>query len=157
MSSRISQGQLERAVGGPAELVKFVDKQGAGDIQDSTCQAYLSDVMEEANAEVDGYVSLAVDLASPELRTAPLLVRYELDIAVYLLWYKSTGGHAIPEKVDASYRRAIEELEKIGRREKGLGLPSRQTTSQPVQQVTKDDDESYFSESSPRARFNGWS
>jgi hypothetical protein len=148
---------VERAVGGADKLLQLIDKNKTGLLSDPTCQSYLADVMDEANGEVNGYVGMAADLSDPALQTAPLLIRYELTITVYLLWLKSTGGIAIPEKVELARANAMDELEKIGARRKGIGLPLRPTAAQPITQVTKKDTESYFSPSSPRKRFDGWS
>lgn len=157
MPPRVSQEQLERAVGGAAQLLQLVDRNRIGDLSHTTCQALIVEVLDEGHAEVNGYISLAVDLNDEALQTAPLLVRYELAVDVYLIWLKGSGGIAIPEHVQAEYDRVLGELQKIAERRKGLGLTVRPTAGQPVQQVTKDSTEDWFNASGPRRRFDGWS
>jgi hypothetical protein len=157
VAARVTQAQLERAVGGADRLLQLVDKTRTGSLSSSACQDFIDDVLDEGNGEVNGYIGLAVDLSDSTLDTAPMLIRYELAIDAYLVWVKSAGGMAVPEHINAEYERVIVELQKIARREKGVGLATRPTTSQQVQQVTKTDEETYFSEFGPRRRFDGWS
>lgn len=148
---------LERAVGGADKLLQLVDKDETGDLSSQACQDIISDVLDEGNGDVNGYVGLAVDLTDPSLQTAPKLIRLELAVDIWLLWFKSTGGVAIPDGVQASYDKAIADLGLIRDRKMGIGLAARPSASQDVTQVAKTDDEPYFSTSSPRRRFDGWS
>lgn len=157
MAVRVAQAQLERAVGGSAKLLQLIDRTDTGDLASVDCQAYLTDILAEGNGEVNGYVGLAVDLTDVNLLTAPELIRMELDVDVYLCWLRGTGGVTIPEQVQAAYERTIKQLELIRDRKRGVGLDTRPAASQDVTQVTKDDTEAYFSDSSPRKRFDGWS
>lgn len=144
-------------MGGAARLLQLIDRDSTDDLASTTCQDFLDDVTAEGFAEVNSYISPAVDLGDPALQTAPLLVRYELALDVYLVWQRGTSAMAMPEEVRAQREDAIRELEKIGERRKGLGLVVKPTASQPITQLTKTDDEPYFSPAGPRRRFDGWS
>jgi hypothetical protein len=157
MPPRVSQGQLERAVGGANNLLQLVDKDGGGDLQAPACQEFIEEVLDEGNGDVNGYIGLAVDLSDPALQTAPKLVRLELAVDAYLLWFKSTGGVAMPDQVQANYDKALGDLGLIRDRKMGIGLAVRPSAAQDVTQVTKADTEPYFSPNSPRRRFDGWS
>lgn len=157
MAARVSQAQLERAVGGADKLLQLVDKDETGDLSAQSCQDFIDEMLDEGNGDVNAFIGLAVDLNDPALQTAPKLVRLEVAVDVYLLWFKSTGGVAIPDAVQASYDKAIGDLGLIRDRKMGIGLAARPTGSQDVTQVTKTDDEPYFSTASPRRRFDGWS
>lgn len=157
MAARVSQAQLERAVGGADKLLQLVDHDRTGDLASDSCQAFITEVMDEGNGDVNGYVGLAVDLSDPALQTAPKLVRLELAVDVYLLWLKGTGRIAMPDQVKADYDKAVNDMGLIRDRKLGLGLAMRPAGAQQVQQVTKADAEDYFSRNSPRRRFDGWS
>jgi hypothetical protein len=157
MAVRVTQAQLERAVGGAKKLLQLVDKDDTGDLSHATCQAFIAEILAEGNGDVNGYISPAVDVSDTSLDTAPMLVRYEVAIDAYLAWLKGTGGIGIPEKIEAEYEHAVEQLEKIGNRRKGIGLLTRPNSGQPVQQVTKSDVDEWFSPLGPRRRFDGWS
>lgn len=157
MPPRVSQIQLERAVGGAQKLLQAIDTSHTNSLASAECQALITEVLDEANGDVNGYIGLVVDLGDPSLQTAPQLVRYELAIAAELAWLKGTGGHAMPENIRTDAQRARDNLELIRDRKKGIGLTTRPTTAQPVQQVTTSDTKPYFSPNSPRKRFDGWS
>jgi hypothetical protein len=157
MPPRVSQAQLERAVGGADKLLQLIDKTRTDTLSSVACQDFIEEVLDEANGDVNGFVGLAVDLSDPALQTAPQLVRYELALAVELAWLKGTGAQATPEKVTAEAERARGQLQLIADRKKGIGLATRPAAAQQVQQVIKTNQEPYFSTSSPRKRFDGWS
>lgn len=157
MEPRVNQAQLERGVGGADRLLQLADRNRTGGITGTVAVAFIASVLEDANAEVNSLIGLAVDVNDPAVQTAPLLVRYELAIAVYLAWMRGAGGLAVPQPVRDEYERVLGELGKIAERKKGLGLPVRAATSQQVQQVVKRDTEPYYSPRSPRKRFDGWS
>jgi Protein of unknown function (DUF1320) len=158
VTPRVVQAQLERAVGGADQLKMLVDKNGTGNLSDATCQAFIAEVLSEGNGDVNGYVELAADITDPGVQAAPMLVRYELAVDVYLLWHKSTGGIAIPDKVQAEYDRVLGELEKIGARKKGIGVAPRPAAGQVVVEVTKDQSsDDWVNPLSPRRWFDGFS
>lgn len=156
---RVTQGMLERGLGGADALLQLADRRRTGNINDPTCQSFIQEILDDGNAEVDGYVALAADISDPQLQTAPLLVRYELAVDCYLAWLRGAKGLAIPQKVTDEYERAMTELQKIAERKKGIGLRggARASASQQVQQVVKKDSEPFFSPRGPRRRFDGWS
>jgi len=158
MPARVNQAQLERAVGGADKLLQLVDKAKTKNLASMECQEFIAEVLDEGNGEVDGYIGLAVDLGDPALQTAPMLVRYELAVDVYLTWMKGSGlVGGIPDQVQAEYDRVVGELQKIAERRKGIGLAVKPTASQQVQQITKTDTEDWFNAKGPRRRFDGWS
>lgn len=157
MAVRVVQAQLERACGGAAKLLQLIDFDQTGDLGSNSCQAFITEVLSEGNGDVNAYVGLAVDLNDATLDTAPMLVRLELAVDVYLTWLKGTGGIAIPDRIQAEYDKAVGDLGMIRDRKMGIGLAARPSAAQDVAQVTKTDDEPYFSTSSPRRRFDGWS
>jgi len=155
--ARVSQAQLERALGGQPNLMGLVDKLRTGNPADVSVVTAVQEILDEGFAEVNSYICMAVDLADPALQTAPLLIRYELAYDVYLTWHKHTGGAAVPELIRAEYDKVVIELEKIGGRRKGVGLAVKPASGQVVSQVSKRDTEPYFDPRSPRRRFDGWS
>ncbi len=157
MGARVVQAQLERAVGGADKLLELVDKKNSGTLGSADCQAFINEVLDEGNGDVNGYIGMVVDLASPVLQTAPTLIRYELAIDAYLVWMKSTGGLGMPPEIRSEYERVTGELEKIGSRKKGIGLLIRPASGQPIQQVEDDPQRDYFSPVGPRRRYDGWS
>ena len=70
---------------------------------------------------------------------------------------RGAGGLAVPQPVRDEYERVLGELQKVADRKKGLGIATRPSTSQQIQQVVKRDSEPYYSPRSPRRRFDGWS
>lgn len=158
MPPRINQGQLERAVGGADKLLQLADRRRTGNINDPVAQAFICEVMSDANNEVNGYISLAVDMADPRLQTAPMLLRYEKAIAARIAYRRGTGGLAMPPEIAAEADDAMDELQKIADRKKGLALRGGVgSSSQPIQQVPDDPTRPFFSRRGPRRRFDGWS
>lgn len=155
--ARITQANLERAVGGADKLLMLADRDSTGDINSAGCQTWIQEVMDDASAEVDSYIGPTVDLNDPNLATAPILLRYEMGIAAGLAWMRGANNMAMPEVVRNEYDRVIGELQKINERKKGLGLATRPASSQLVQQVPDKECTPYFSHGSPRKRFDGWS
>ena len=159
MPPRVTQAQLERACGGADKLLQLADRQKTGDINSAGAQAFIAEILDDGFAEVNSYIALAVDTADVKLQTAPLLIRYELAFDCYLAWQRGAGGLAVPQKVLDEYERAMGELQKIAKREKGIGLAlgAQAGASQDVKQVTTPDTQPYFSRRGPRRRFDGWS
>src|SRR5579885_1974407 len=100
--ARVSQSQLSRAVGGDQNLLALVDKQGTNDLSSQPCQQYIQDILAEGYSEVNSYAYLAADAGDASLETAPLLVRYEMQIDAYLVWLRGAdGGLAMPPSIEA--------------------------------------------------------
>jgi hypothetical protein len=154
--ARLSQAQLERAVGGAAVLVELLDFDGDG-VADS---GLVSEILDEVDSEANSYIGLAIDLSDTTIDTAPALLRKEQDCAVYLCWLRGTQAHVIPEAAKLAREDAIRWYGDVRDRRAGLGLASRPTTSQQVQQVLADEGDPYYAEPSgyetPRRRFDGW-
>lgn len=153
MATRVNQQQLERALGGASVLVGLSDKAGTGVADPS----FVSDVLNDAEGDANSMIALAVDLTDPALATSSLLVRHQLAIAVYLAWFRGSGGQAIPSEVTDNLKEAERVLTLVGERRRSLGLPVKPVGGQIVQQVTKKDTEDWFNLTGPRKRFDGWS
>ena len=150
---RVTQAMLERGLGGPARLVQLSDKTGSG-IADST---FVSEVLAAGEEEANSMIAMAVDLADPGLATSSLLLRHQLALTVYIVYFRGTGGLGVPPEVKADRDEAERVLTLVGERKRSLGLVTRPTTSQQVEQVITPSTTPYFSPFSPRQRFNGWS
>ena len=150
---RVTQAMLERAVGGQAALIQLTDKRHTGAVD----VTLVTDVLADAEAEINEMISPVVDLMDPVLATAPGIIRRQTSVAVYLVWTRGTGAQAVPAPVVSEYERVQSWGDRVAQRKRGLGLPVRPTASQQVTQVVKADTEAYYSQSSPRQRFNGWS
>jgi hypothetical protein len=151
--TRVTQGMLERALGGAHILVQLSDKAGTG-IANTT---FVYEVLAAAEDEANSLIMPAVDVSDPALAKSSLLIRHQTAIAVYLAWLRGAGGQAMPPEVRAAQEEAERVLMLVGERKRGLGLPRRPQASQVVDQVTKEDTEEYFSPKGPRRRFDGWS
>ena len=150
--ARLSQAQLERAVGGAAVLKQLLDKDGDG----TADSALITQILDEADGEANSYISLAVDLADTTIDTAPHLLRRELDVAVYLSWLRGTMAQAMPEEVKLAYENAIRWFEAVRDRRAAIGLTTRPTSAQKIDQVLKEDTDDWFVTQGPRKRFDGW-
>jgi hypothetical protein len=157
MPPRVTQGMLERGVGGAPQLLTLADRDRKGGLGDPTAQAFIRDVLNDANGEVDSYALLAADSGDVSLQGIPILIRYELAVATYLAWLRGAGGMAIPKPTVDEYDRAMTELQKLADRKKGFGTKARPTAAQDVKQVTKSCNEPWFARRGPRRRFDGFS
>lgn len=150
--SRITQAMLERAIGGASVLVQLLDKDGDG-VADSTL---VSEVLDDAEGEVNSAIRLAVDLSDATLETDSFLLRIQRSVAVFLAYQRGAGTHAMPRQAQADYDWAGQQLDRIARRERGLGATTQATASQEIEQVTKTDTDDWFNVDGPRRRFDGW-
>lgn len=151
--ARVTQAMLERAVGGAARLVQLLDKDNDG-VADS---ALVADCLDGSQGEVNSAIALAVDLSDTTIDTAPVVLRHQTAIAAFLAWQRGAGGQAMPDEIRVGRDEAMEWLDRVAQRKRGIGIATRPTASQPVQQVTKADTEAWFSTVGPRRRFDGWS
>ncbi len=144
---------LGRAVGGDDILVQLLDRDGDG-VADSPI---VDEILDEIDGEANSYIFLAIDSSDRSVDSAPALLRKELDCGVYLCWLRGTQAQAMPEAVRVAREDAIRWYGDVRDRRAGLGMATRPTTSQQVQQVTKTADEDWFNSAGPRRRFDGWS
>ncbi len=148
---RLTQSQLEYALGGADVLVELTDRTGSG-VADTT---FVNQVLTDADGEVNGFIALAVSLADPAVDTAPEVLRLTKPLAVYLTWLRGTRAQAMPPEVRQARDDARADLELISQRRRGLGMLPRATSSQPVQQAVLEPDEPWVSATSPRQRLKG--
>jgi phage gp36-like protein len=151
--ARLSQSDLEHAVGGAARLVQLLDPGKTG-VADPTL---VNEVLAETDSEVDSMIGTVVNLADPSVATAPPLLRRSRAIASYIAHYKGTDGQGVPSETRRAYDDALGWLDKVANRRASLGAAARPATSQMVQQVVKTTNDPFSSTKSPRRAFDGWS
>src|SRR5260221_7960101 len=96
---RVTQAMYERAAGGADKLLQLVDRDGTRTLSSTSCQAFIAEVTSEASDEVNSYISTALDLSDPALATAPLLIRYETTLGMYLFWQRGSSALAMPQEI----------------------------------------------------------
>lgn len=153
MSTRLTQALLEQAVGGAAALVQLLDKDGDG-VADA---ALVTAICEESDGEINAYISPAVNVSSPQVATAPFLLRLGMDVGCYLAWLRGGHAQAMPAEVKVAYERAGQKCQDIRDRKMGIGTATQPASSSPIQQVEIPAAEDYFRSTGPRRRFDGWS
>lgn len=151
--ARVTQAMLERAIGGAAVLVQLLDKDGDG-VADSSL---VSEVLDDAEGEVNSAIRIAVDLTDATLATDSFLLRIQRSVAVFLAYQRGAGTLAMPRQAQVDYDWAGQQLDRIARRERGLGATTQATASQEIEQVTKTDTDAWFNEDGPRRAFDGFS
>lgn len=149
--SRLTQADLERALGGAQVLVELLDFDGDG-VADATS---VSEILVEADEEANSYIGETVNVSDATVATAPLLLMREKACAVYLVWLRGTRSQAMPDAVRQARLDAIEWYKDVRDRRAGLGTTTKPATAQFVEQVTLQPSDTLVSQSSPRQRFRG--
>ncbi|MDR2221015.1 MAG: DUF1320 family protein [Methylobacillus sp.] len=96
---------------GESEVVQLTDRSNIGVID----QAVLARALQDADAEIDGYIGSVVRL--PLTRVPRILVGYACDIARYRLYADDAT-----EQVQQRYDRAIKFLTMVGQGKLSLGV-----------------------------------
>ncbi len=108
--ARATPTDLTYALGDSETVIQLLDKD-----QDNVADAgYVSWLLENACAEIDGRIRRHVP---PESLTTPYpvnLVMHEAAIAAYLAYRFSTSGRAMPDGVDRGYKDAIAWADSVG-------------------------------------------
>jgi phage gp36-like protein len=133
---RLTQADLERAVGGADALVQLLDfdDDGAADT------AMVSDILEEIDAEANSYIQIRIDLSSPQLVDAPLLLMKERACGAYLCWLRGTRAQAMPDMVRQAREDAIRWYEDVGAGRATIGTVSKPASDLQVTQVERSTD-----------------
>lgn len=133
MASRLTQADLERAVGGAQVLAELLDYDGDG----ATDPESVNDILAEVDAEANSYIQIRVDIGSPGLATAPLLLMREKACAAYLCWLRGARGQAMPDAVRQAREDAIRWYEDIGQGRATLGTVTKPASDLQVTQVER--------------------
>jgi hypothetical protein len=133
-----TQAQLEIAVGGAADLLKLADKSGTGSLSSASCQAFIAEVQAAAAGEMYSILQVAFDPADSTFPAADFVKQNALTIGVYWAWHKSTGGLAVPEKVETAKDKAIATLEKAKDGFRSLGTADDPTSNAGAENVDLD-------------------
>ena len=133
---RLTQSDLERSVGGAAALVGLLDTDGDGVVDADM----VNDILEEVDAEANSYIQLRIDLSSPQITTAPLLLMRERACAAYLCWLRGTRAQAMPEAVRQAREDSIRWYEDVGNGRATIGTVSKPTSDLQVTQVERSTD-----------------
>lgn len=117
--ARATPTDLTYALGDSETIIGLLDKDQDGEAD----SAYISWLLENACAEIDGRIRRQVP---PESLTAPYpvnLVMHEAAIAAYLAYRFSTSGRAMPDGVDRGYKDAIAWADSVGDKRNTLSGP----------------------------------
>lgn len=134
--ARLTQADLERAVGGPGVLAELLDFDGDGAADDAS----VYEILEEVDAEANSYIQIRVDVGSVQLQTAPLLLMREKACAAYLAWLRGARGQAMPDAVRQAREDAIQWYQDVGNGRATIGTVSKPASDLQVTQVERSTD-----------------
>lgn len=141
---RLTQADLERAVGGAAVLAELLDFDGDGQAD----SASVDEILAEVDAEANSYIQIRIDISSAQLNTAPLLLMREKACAAYLCYLRGTRGQAMPDAVRQAREDAIRWYEDVGQGRATIGTVVKPASDLQVTQVERS------TEAMPRVTWN---
>jgi phage gp36-like protein len=125
-----TQADLERAVGGAAQLRQLLDRDGDGYADPD----FVAEVLEDGAAECADEVQKQIDLASIVAPYPRILINCNASIAAWWAFTKSSSGRSMPKGIEAAVTFARDQVAAIGRGEKSLGVaPTLTASGGPVQ------------------------
>lgn len=119
-----TQTDLSLAVGGDDKLLQLVDKTGSGNLASASCQAFITDLLEDGAAEVRAAVEVKHDpetVANLDAPSLKRLIEANAALSARLTWEKSSGGIAVPEYIERRAARAEDFLDKLTTGQRRLG------------------------------------
>jgi phage gp36-like protein len=134
--ARITQAQLEAALGGAPVLVQLLDKDGDG-IADA---ASVTEVLDYSEGEVNSAIQVAVSLDDAVVATSKVLQQRQLAIAVYWAWQRGTQALAMPDEVRAAYQDALRWLDDVAGGRRTLGISTAPAGTPNIKKVNIDPD-----------------
>ncbi len=128
MTRFCQQADLERALGGAAQLVQLLDKDG-----DNVADAdMVAQVIDAAMSEISSYIQVVVDLTTLVAPYPFALVSKTADVAAFYAWRYGAYGQAIPENVVQGYDKAVSWSQDVAAKKATLGAVRKQVLDQPV-------------------------
>lgn len=122
------QADVERALGGAAQLVQLLDK-NADNVAD---EDLVNAVIDAASSEVASYIQVTVDLDALAAPYPLALVLKTADIAAFHAWRYGSYGQGIPEHVVQGHDAAVRWAQDVGTKKATLGSQKRHTLEQPT-------------------------
>lgn len=122
------QADVERAVGGAAQLVQLLDK-NADNVAD---EDLVDAVIDAASSEVASYIQVTVDLDTLAAPYPLALVLKTADIAAFHAWRYGSAGQAIPDPIVQGHDAAVQWAKDVGLKRATVGAQKKQTLDQPV-------------------------
>jgi phage gp36-like protein len=130
-----TQADLERALGGQTVLLQLVDPNTTGNINDTTCQAFITDFIDEASNELASYIEPRILLSALTAPFPRILVLRAADVAAYYAYTRGTRRLAIPDDVKEGYDKAISWAQTVGAGRAGLGVSPKMPLDPPAEMV----------------------
>ncbi len=141
---RLTQADIERSLGGASVLVELLDFDGDG----AADSASVDEILEEVDAEANSYIQIRIDISSPQLAGATLLLMRERACASYLCWLRGSRGQAMPDAIRQAREDAIKWYEDVGAGRATIGTQSKPSSDLQVTQVERSTD------ANPRVTWN---
>jgi hypothetical protein len=129
--------QLQIACGGNDKFLSLVDKQNTQNINDPTCQAFVTEIISIACSKIYSVAQIAADVTDPNIVT-PFLIQCAIGAGVYWTWHKSTGGIAVPEEIKSAYRDTIAEVKEYAEGLRAVGSTPTPNTSAGLENINPD-------------------
>ena len=130
------QSDVERAVGGAAQLVQLLDKD-ADNVADLDL---VNQAIDAACNELASYIEPTVAAASLSAPFPLILVLKSADAAAFYAWRFGAYGQAIPDNVLQAHEKAISWAKDVGAKTATLVVSPKATLNQPVGVVDHDSD-----------------
>lgn len=130
--ARITQTDLELAVGGAANLVRLLDKDRDG-VADS---ALVDRCINNAEAEAD--TALQVRHSLPITGTSAILITHESTLAAFYAHQYGTDGMGVPPSIEAAAKVSRDWFNDLAEGRRTLGQASKTATDLDVKQVDPD-------------------
>ena len=128
------QSDLERAVGGAAQLVQLLDK----DKDDVADLDMVRQVQDAASNEIASYIQPIIDLDALEAPYPLALVFKAADAGAFYAWRYGSYGQGIPDHVIQAYDAAIRWAQDVGQRKATLGFSPKPTLDPPAKLIDHD-------------------
>ncbi len=122
------QADLERALGGAAQLRQLLDKDDANVASDD----FVNQAIDAATSEISSYIQVVVDLSVLDAPYPFALVSKTADIAAFYAWRYGAYGQAIPENIVQGHEKAVSWAQDVASKKATLGSVRKQTLDQPV-------------------------
>jgi hypothetical protein len=122
------QADVERALGGPAQLLQLLAKTDPNVADPDLVDA----VLDAASSEMGSYIQVAVDLGALNPPYPLALVLKTAELAAFHAWRYGAYGVAIPDAIMQGRDAAVRWAQDVGNKRATVGAVRKQNLDQPV-------------------------